>query len=74
MGDYISVKQGDFILFEYTNYKGEWSVRNALVLDVLYGSNKYHPEKQFLIHARDLNKNEIRYFAMKDMKIIDTLA
>lgn len=52
----------------YTNWKGETSVRWFLPLELFWGSTEWHPEPQWLLRALDLDKNEERTFAMKDMK------
>lgn len=66
----ITARVGGYIEgleFDYTNYKGEQSHRRVIVHSVGYGSNEWHPEPQWLMYALDLDKNEFREFAMKDM-------
>lgn len=63
----IKINEHSWIRFTYVNYKGETSTRNAIVKEVFFGSNKWHNEPQFLIKAWDLEKDDIRVFAMKDM-------
>ena len=59
---------GLLIEFNYRNYKGEISRRRVNVHTVEFGSNEWHPpEPQWLMQAIDLDKNEQRAFAMKDM-------
>ena len=55
------------IQFDYVNWKGKKSARNAEPVEIIYASNDYHPEKQWLLVAIDLDKGESRTFAMKDM-------
>lgn len=64
----MKLEKGMVIQFEYTNWKGEVGTRKAFVYGVEWGSNEWHKEKQWLLHALDLDKGEERYFAMKDMK------
>lgn len=53
--------------FGYTNYKGEASHRRAQFKAVRFGSSPYHQEPQWLMLALDLDKQEDREFALKDM-------
>jgi hypothetical protein len=54
------------IKFTYTNYRGETSVRNAIVFGTRWGETDWHPEPGMLMTAFDLDKFEIREFALKD--------
>lgn len=56
-----------FIEFDYVNWKGVESHRKALMIRIFFGSTGYHKEPQWLMEARDLDKQEGRVFAMKDM-------
>lgn len=55
------------ITFDYVNWKGEKAHRRAIVKGFYYGNTEYHPEAQWLLEAYDLDKDEDRVFAMKDM-------
>lgn len=63
----FDVKINDVITFMYTNWKGETSKRSAVVEEFLFGSNQWHKEPQFLIKAFDLDKNDMRLFAIRDI-------
>lgn len=52
----------------YTNYKGITSVRDILPIKILFGSNEWHKEDQWLMEAVDIEKNAPRTFAMKDIR------
>jgi predicted DNA-binding transcriptional regulator YafY len=65
--------KGKKIQFTYTNWKGESSVRKAFVFNILWGSNEWHKEEQWLLFALDEDKRESRYFAMKDMKDVQEI-
>lgn len=52
---------------EYTNYKGERAIRTIIPCCVWFGATKYHKDYQFLLNALDVEKNEQRDFAMKDI-------
>lgn len=55
------------IMFDYINYRGEKSSREARIISFYFGSTEYHKEEQWLMKARDFGKQEERIFAMKDM-------
>jgi hypothetical protein len=63
----MGLEAGDRIRFNYINWRGERGVRRAEVIRIYKGSTKYHPEVQYLMEAIDLDKKEIRVFALKDM-------
>ena len=51
----------------YTNWKGETGDRDIMPLQVWYGMTKWHPAKQWLLRAFDLDKQAERDFALKDI-------
>ena len=56
-----------YLEFDYVNYKGESSHRKVQVDQIEFGTNEWHKEPQWLMHAYDFDKNENRAFAMRDM-------
>lgn len=62
---------GNVIEFDYVNWKGEKGHRRALIKGFYYGATEYHKEEQWLLEAHDLDKNEDRIFAMRDMSNVD---
>lgn len=66
----LQIEKGDILNFSYVNYKDEKSYRKVVVDNIYLGSNKWHPEPQFLLMALDVDKNAMRAFAMKDMSEI----
>ena len=56
------------IYVTYKNWRGETSVRRILPQRIIFESNQWHREEQWLLEAFDLDKKEIRSFAMKDIK------
>lgn len=65
----MNVEIGSTIKFKYVNWKGETSVRSCIVLGIVWGSNEWHKEEQWLLHGFDTDKREERHYAMKDMDI-----
>lgn len=55
------------VVIDYTNWKGERSLRRINPVALLFTSNEFHPEEQWLLLADDLDKNARRWFAMKDV-------
>lgn len=52
----------------YTNYRGETSLRTIIPIKIWYGSTNWHPDPQWLLDARDIEKRADRSFALKDIK------
>lgn len=52
----------------YINWKGELNWRTIIPEVIEFKSTQWHPEEQWLLHALDLDKQEYRDFAMKDIK------
>lgn len=51
----------------YTNWKGNISIRVIRPLQMWFGSTEFHPENQWLIEAWDYGKKDTRTFAVKDI-------
>ncbi len=53
---------------DYTNYRGERRLRKILPLRIIFGENPYHKDgEQWFVTAVDLETEQIRTFAMKDI-------
>lgn len=57
----------DPLEFGYTNWRGERGNRRVQPTRLYYGSTEWHPEPQWLLEAIDLDKGEVRAFAVKDI-------
>ena len=55
------------VTIDYTNYKGERAPRHIVPMRVDYGKNQWHPKACYMLTAMDVDKNEIRAFAIKDI-------
>lgn len=53
--------------FTYTNWRGETSKRRVLPVRFWFGSTKWHKERQRMMTAFDLDKGEMRDFAVDDI-------
>lgn len=56
-------------VIDYTNHRGERSLRviSPTFTPIFYGSTTWHPEEQWLLEAWDLEKGQLRTFAVKDI-------
>lgn len=52
----------------YTNHRGETSRRRIRPISLWYGTTEWHSMPQWLLEAHDLDKDEHRTFALKDMR------
>lgn len=57
------------IRISYTNWRGETSERLILPIKIWFGSTQWHKDEQWLLNALDIEKNEERDFALKDVHI-----
>jgi predicted DNA-binding transcriptional regulator YafY len=51
----------------YKNHRGETSERRILPTRVWFGETEWHPGAQWLLDAIDVEKGELRSFAVKDI-------
>jgi predicted DNA-binding transcriptional regulator YafY len=52
----------------YTNWKGVQAWRRVKPQKLWFGTTEHHPEHQLLMRALDLDKNETRDFAVRDIE------
>ncbi|MEK6894438.1 MAG: WYL domain-containing protein [Nanoarchaeota archaeon] len=52
----------------YTNYKGETAERTIIPKEIVFESNEFHKEEQWILVAFDVDKQAERRFAIKDIK------
>jgi len=52
----------------YKNWKGNTGTRNIIPKEIVFSSNEWHKEEQWLLIAHDVEKDTERTFAMKDIK------
>lgn len=55
------------VKIDYTNWKGERGIREIVPYQIVFDSNKFHEEPQWLLEAFDIKKKDIRTFAMKNI-------
>jgi hypothetical protein len=64
----LSITGPRAVSFSYMNWKGEMRRRKAVMVAVFWGSNEWHSEPQWLIKGKDLEKDALRTYALKDMR------
>ena len=55
------------LVFKYKNWQGETSVRHVIPIKIWYGETQWHPKKQWLLTAWDMDKGAERSFAIADI-------
>ena len=55
------------ITIDYTNYRGERRIRTVMPIAFYFGVNNYHEGEQWFMEATDLERNEIRVFALNQV-------
>lgn len=55
------------VMIDYTNWRGERSLRRIRPLQIDFENNEWHPETQWLLLAIDVDKGEPRAFALKNI-------
>jgi hypothetical protein len=58
---------GQPLEFGYTNYRGEYGVRKAIPIRIVFGNTNYHADTQWLLEAFDVEKQENRTYAINDI-------
>jgi predicted DNA-binding transcriptional regulator YafY len=56
-----------FVAITYTNWRGVFSARKIGPLRIKFDKNQWHQEPQWLLDALDLEKSDIRTFAIKNI-------
>ncbi len=55
------------VLIDYTNWRGERGMWCIKPIKIRFNSTKWHPEDQWLLTAIDLENENERDFAIKDI-------
>lgn len=56
------------IRIQYKNWRGVVGWRTIMPERIWFGSTKWHPEDQWLLQALDIDKDERRDFALRDIR------
>jgi predicted DNA-binding transcriptional regulator YafY len=52
---------------DYTNWRGQRSKRKIIPMSISFENNEWHPDTQWLLEATDVEKGEIRTFALANI-------
>lgn len=55
------------VVIDYTNWKGQRRLRRILPQRIFYGSTEQHSQEQWLLEAEDVEKKELRMFALNSV-------
>lgn len=65
-----SSQQKKEITFKYKNWRGDTAVRTVIPQNIWYGESQWHSGFQWFMRAHDIEKGEIRDFALADMSFL----
>lgn len=68
--DVARFESGQRLRFRYTNWQGITSIRDVDVVSLIFGSNDWHRDPQWMIAALDRDKGEMRYFSLLHIQLI----
>ncbi|MBZ9682726.1 MULTISPECIES: WYL domain-containing protein [unclassified Mesorhizobium] len=63
-------KDNKELIFNYTNWRGDHSVRRITPVKIWFGTTEWHQEHQWFLQGTDLDKGELRDFSLKDIVFI----
>ena len=63
----IKERRKGIVIIDYTNYAGVRAFRRIHPRKIFFGASQWHPEPQWLLQAKDIDKNKNRTFAMQDI-------
>lgn len=52
---------------DYTNWRGVRSMRLVAPIRIVFAATRWHPSLQYLLEAVDIEKGDVRLFAMRDV-------
>lgn len=55
------------LAFQYKNWRGEFAIRRVIPKKIWFGESEWHEGNQWFLQAFDIEKSEIRDFALLDM-------
>ena len=58
----------DELVFEYVNHKGVRATRRVVPTRLWFGSSMYYKDRQWLLSAMDMDKQQFRTFALSKVE------
>ena len=62
-----SFEANQVIKVEYTNWRGESAIRTIVPINLKWRSTEWHPKAQWLLKVWDVDRNDYREYALKDI-------
>lgn len=63
----VSITGPQAVSFSYMNHKGLFRRRKVVMLGIYWGTNKWYSTPQWLVKGKDLEKDAIRTFALRNI-------
>lgn len=64
----MNIKTNKIVTILYINWRKVESERRIIPEELYFGNNEWHKEEQWLLKAWDVDKEDYRHFAMKDIR------
>jgi predicted DNA-binding transcriptional regulator YafY len=64
----MSIWSGKVVEFTYLNYRGVTEIRRIVPIRIWFGSNEWHPRKQWFVHGWCFERMAARDFAWADIQ------
>ena len=55
------------VTIDYTNHRGERSIRRILPIEISFENNEWHHTTQWILYAVDMDRGEERTFALANV-------
>lgn len=55
------------VVIDYTNYRGKRAIRRIRPIRIAFENSEWHTDTQWIVHALDVDRGELREFAMQDI-------
>jgi predicted DNA-binding transcriptional regulator YafY len=55
------------VIIDYTNWRGERSLRRIIPLSIQFENSEWHPDTQWILYAVDIDRGASREFAMANV-------
>jgi predicted DNA-binding transcriptional regulator YafY len=62
-----SIDSEQLVTIDYTNYRGERSLRKIKPIGIVFAGSEWHSEPQWLLEAFDISRGADRVFALRDI-------
>ena len=63
----LDIQVNSTVEIDYTNYKGIRRIRTIIPFKIKFCTSEWHPEKQWILFATDIETKTLKQFAIKDI-------